>query len=244
MTIINIYMHMKELFNIQNELVAPKDLHNKFGGYSYRSAEGILEALKPLLKENKCILLLSDEVVEMGGRFYIKATAHLMNSENMSVRATAYAREEESLKGQIAAQITGSASSYARKYALNGLFCIDDNKDPDATNRHDVKDGDESPEPETAKKPATKTAEKVPTKRATKAKEAKTTETKEAKPTAKTSKQTKAETENEINLKAAVKALSECETVKDVNNLLQKSKNLWTSTAFKAAVKKRREELE
>lgn len=127
---------MKELIEIQEKLRAPKSLYNKFGGYSFRSAEGILEAVKPLLKAMDCVLTLSDEPVMVGERYYIKATATLTNKDNQIVTTTAYAREEEALKGQIAAQITGGTSSYARKYALNGLFCIDDNQDPDMTNDH------------------------------------------------------------------------------------------------------------
>ncbi len=127
---------MKELKIIQASLVAPKNLYNKFGNYSYRSAESILEALKPLLLEQDCFLTISDSIELIGDRFYIKATATITNSENQSVSVSAFAREEEVKKGMDGAQITGSASSYARKYALNGLFCIDDTKDPDSTNDH------------------------------------------------------------------------------------------------------------
>lgn len=127
---------MKELINIQSELKAPKNQRNTFGGYNYRSAEDILEAVKPILKENNCTLMVSDEIVQIGNRYYIKATATLSN-ETTSVSTSAFAREEETKKGMDGAQITGSASSYARKYALNGLFLIDDTKDPDATNTHD-----------------------------------------------------------------------------------------------------------
>ncbi len=128
---------MKELKIIQASLVAPKNLYNKFGNYSYRSAESILEALKPLLLEQDCFLTISDSIELIGDRFYIKATATITNSENQSVSVSAFAREEEVKKGMDGAQVTGSASSYARKYALNGLFCIDDTKDPDSTNDHD-----------------------------------------------------------------------------------------------------------
>lgn len=127
---------MKELVIIQSKLKAPKNQVNKFGGYKYRSAEDILEAVKPHLQENGCYLTISDEMVEVAGRVYVKATATLTNSEGAQVTTTAYAREEETKKGADASQITGSASSYARKYALNGLFCIDDTKDADATNTH------------------------------------------------------------------------------------------------------------
>ena len=122
---------MNELLKIQAELHAPKDKSNSFGGYKYRSCEGILEAVKPLLKANGCTLTLSDDVVNIGERYYIMATAVLRNSEGVEARAVALAREEETKKGMDAAQITGAASSYARKYALNGLFAIDDTKDPD-----------------------------------------------------------------------------------------------------------------
>lgn len=138
-----------KLANVQKQLKAPKGQYNSFGKYAYRSAEDILEAVKPLLADNGLALTLSDEVQEVGGRLYVKATAELFdcNSElsvdgkgmrivPSAVRVTAYAREEYTKKGMDGAQITGSASSYARKYALNGLFAIDDTKDPDATNTH------------------------------------------------------------------------------------------------------------
>lgn len=125
---------MEELKKIQQELKAPKNLTNKFGGYKYRSAEGILEAVKPLLGKNNCVLTISDDVVMVGDRIYIKAIATLTNKAGASISATAFAREEEAKRGMDAAQLTGSCSSYARKYALNGLFCIDDTKDADALN--------------------------------------------------------------------------------------------------------------
>jgi hypothetical protein len=127
----------QKLQGIQSALKAPKGQTNKFGGYKYRSAEDIVEATKPLLGEWGCILTISDEVVEIGGRVYVKATACITDTEHdNSILTTAYAREAEVKKGMDEAQITGSASSYARKYALNGLLCIDDTKDPDATNDH------------------------------------------------------------------------------------------------------------
>jgi hypothetical protein len=128
---------VKIMQSIQSELKAPKGQTNKFGGYSYRSAEDILEAVKPLLNKYNCFLTVSDEIVEVGGRVYVKATAtvHESHSDPIAV-TTAFAREAEVKKGMDEAQITGSASSYARKYALNGLFAIDDTKDPDATNKH------------------------------------------------------------------------------------------------------------
>lgn len=131
---------MEELRLIQQQLKAPKDLHNKFGGYNYRSCESILEAVKPILAEHECDLVISDDIFVASDRVYLKATATLTNKDSKSVSATAFAREELTKKGMDAAQITGSASSYARKYALNGLFCIDDTKDPDYTNKHDKED--------------------------------------------------------------------------------------------------------
>ena len=127
---------MKELIAIQSELKAPKNQRNNFGGYQYRSAEDILEALKPLLNKYNCYLTLSDELVNIGDRYYIKATATIY-SEKTSVSVTAYAREEESKKGMDGSQISGASSSYSRKYSLNGLFLIEDTKDSDATNTHD-----------------------------------------------------------------------------------------------------------
>ena len=121
---------MNKLLKFQTELKAPKGQFNKFGNYKYRSCEDILEALKPLLAKEGCTLTLSDEIVEIGGRVYVKATATLTDG-TATERVTAYAREEESKKGMDASQVTGAASSYARKYALNGLFCIDDTKDAD-----------------------------------------------------------------------------------------------------------------
>ena len=117
---------------IQNELKAPKGQFNSFGRYKYRSCEDILEAVKPLLHKYSCSLNISDEIVMVGDRFYIKATATLRKDTGEVVSASAaYAREDESKKGMDGAQVTGAASSYARKYALNGLFCIDDTKDAD-----------------------------------------------------------------------------------------------------------------
>lgn len=127
----------QKLQGIQTNLKAPKGQTNNFGGYKYRSAEDILEAVKPLLSKFEATLMLIDEVVEVGGRVYVKATAKLGNTDTDDyIETTAFAREAEVKKGMDDAQITGSASSYARKYALNGLLCIDDTKDPDATNDH------------------------------------------------------------------------------------------------------------
>ena len=121
---------------IQTNLKAPKGQLNKFGNYRYRSAEDILETSKPLLKAMNCSLVISDSIQGIGDRHYVMATATLMDENKDTVTVTAYAREAAEKKGMDAAQITGSASSYARKYALNGLFAIDDTKDPDATNTH------------------------------------------------------------------------------------------------------------
>ena len=115
---------------IQSELVAPKGQYNSFGKYNYRSAEDILEALKPILKKHNAAITLSDEIVYIEGRYYVEASVTLY-AEGEAIGAKASAREEETKKGMDGSQITGTASSYARKYALNGLFAIDDNKDPD-----------------------------------------------------------------------------------------------------------------
>jgi len=119
---------MKNLKLIQQKLVAPKGQKNKFGNYMYRSAEDILNAVKPLLGNS--LLTLSDEIVEVGGRVYVKATASFIEDKE-EIRISAFAREAEIKKGMDTSQITGSTSSYARKYALNGLFLIDDTKDAD-----------------------------------------------------------------------------------------------------------------
>jgi len=127
----------KVLSRLQAELKAPKSQENKFGGYKYRSCEDILEAVKPLLKDTGAILTLTDEIVNIGTRFYVKATATLYLELDGSdfVKVEAFARECETKKGMDESQITGAASSYARKYALNGLFLIDDTKDAD-TDEH------------------------------------------------------------------------------------------------------------
>ena len=122
------------LAKIQSELKAPKGQYNSFGKYKYRSCEDVTEAVKPLLKEHNCVLLLSDELVNIGERYYIKATVTL-DSGSGHISVTGYAREEENKKGMDGAQITGAASSYARKYALNGLLAIDDTKDADVDTR-------------------------------------------------------------------------------------------------------------
>lgn len=126
----------ERLIFVQAELNAPKNQHNSFGGYNYRSCEDIVEAVKPLLQKYGMSLLLSDTIEHVGDRYYVKATATLRDCEtDAAISVSASAREEETKKGMDAAQITGSASSYARKYALNGLFAIDDAKDVD-TDEH------------------------------------------------------------------------------------------------------------
>ena len=129
-----------KLLNIQQKVNAPKNQYNKFGGYNFRSCEDILQAVKPVLAEYNCTLTIQDELIQIGDRYYVKATAQLVDCDD-ETKATsqAYAREEESKKGMDGAQITGASSSYARKYALNGLFCLDDTKDADATNSGDNK---------------------------------------------------------------------------------------------------------
>jgi len=127
---------MEELKKIQAELNAPKNLYNKFGGYKYRSTECILKAVKPLLAETNTTLVLSDSIINIGDRYYVKADATLSNKDK-SVTTSGYAREQENKKGMDESQITGAASSYARKYALNGLFCIDDTKCADSFNNNE-----------------------------------------------------------------------------------------------------------
>lgn len=134
----NIY---KKLMEVQTELKAPKAQRNTFGNYNYRSCEDIVEAVKPLLNKQGLILNLSDEMVQVGDRYYIRATARVIDIETGDkIETTALAREDETKKGMDLAQITGSVSSYARKYALNGMFAIDDTKDSDATNTHGKED--------------------------------------------------------------------------------------------------------
>lgn len=155
----NIY---EKLSAIQTELKAPKNQFNKFGGYNYRSCEDILEAVKPLCAKYKTTLVLEDEIVSIGTRYYVKAIARLYDNDpqdqgHIAVKAEAYAREEESKKGMDGSQVTGASSSYARKYALNGLFSIDDAKDSDTTNTGDAP----AQKPAAAaQKPATQAAQK------------------------------------------------------------------------------------
>lgn len=140
-----------KLAAVQSALKAPKGQYNSFGKYKYRSCEDIVESVKPLLKQNGLLLTLSDELVMIGDRYYIKATAAVHDFEGGFHFVTAYAREEETKKGMDGSQVTGASSSYARKYALNGLFSIDDTKDSDATNTH----GQEAEPPKDAPKQKT-----------------------------------------------------------------------------------------
>ena len=131
----NIY---EKLLNVQTELKAPKGQFNTFGKYKYRSCEDILEALKPVLNKYKLTFFINDEIVEVNNRNYVKATITIINIEkpDEQIQTSALAREEETKKGMDGSQITGASSSYARKYALNGMFMIDDTKDSDSTNTH------------------------------------------------------------------------------------------------------------
>ena len=134
----------EKLLEIQHELKAPKSQYNSFGKYNYRSSEDILEAVKPLCYNNKVVLTLSDDVVLVNERYYVKACAVLTDAEKpeSTIIVNAYAREEEKKTGMDSSQVTGAASSYARKYALNGLFDIDDTKDSDFTSTGSKKDSE------------------------------------------------------------------------------------------------------
>lgn len=130
----NIY---EKLLSVQVKLKAPKSQFNKFGGYNYRNCEDILEASKPICKEVNAVVFLTDNIEMVGDRYYVKATATFVDCESgEDIQVSAYAREEENKKGMDGSQVTGASSSYARKYALNGLFDIDDTKDSDTTNTH------------------------------------------------------------------------------------------------------------
>lgn len=133
-------MTIKEkLAYVQQGLKVPKSQYNEFGKYNYRNCEDILEAVKPICAEVKAFVMLGDNIVEVGGRIYVQAIATFADLESdTTITTAAYAREEETKKGMDASQVTGAASSYARKYALNGLFAIDDTKDSDTTNRGDM----------------------------------------------------------------------------------------------------------
>lgn len=144
----------QKLIEIQAELKAPKSQYNKFGGYNYRNCEDILEAVKPLCAKHEIVPLLSDEIVMIGDRFYIKATAKVTDRKD-EIATTAFARESKDKKGMDESQITGSASSYARKYALNGLFCIDDTKDADFMDNS--QSGKQQQQPKTQQQPPKET---------------------------------------------------------------------------------------
>ena len=147
----NIY---EKLLNVQSKLKAPKSQFNKFGGYNYRNCEDILEAAKPICKEVNALVWLTDKIVMVGERYYVEATATFVDVESgEKLLAVAYAREEESKKGMDGSQVTGASSSYARKYALNGLFDIDDTKDSDTTNTHGK---DDAPNEQPTAKPQSK----------------------------------------------------------------------------------------
>ena len=141
---------IEKLIKIQSELKAPKNQNNTFGKYKYRSCEDILEAVKPLLSREGLLLTLTDTIEQVGNRFYVKATVKLTDGTE-TVENTAYAREEETKKGMDGPQVTGTSSSYARKYALNGLFCIDDTKDAD-TDEYKTETSERSKAQESAKR--------------------------------------------------------------------------------------------
>lgn len=139
----------EKLMTIQSELKAPKGQYNNFGKYRYRSLEDIMEAVKPLLKENKCVLTVQDEIEAVSNRVYVTVYAKLLDCESdEEIIVTASARESENKKGMDDSQVTGATSSYARKYALNGLFAIDDTKDADATNDHGKSTAKQAPQKE------------------------------------------------------------------------------------------------
>lgn len=146
----------QKLLSVQTKLKAPKSQYNSFGKYSYRNCEDILEAVKPICAEVKATVYLSDDIVMIGDRYYVKATATFVDVESgEGIVVNAFAREEETKKGMDGSQVTGASSSYARKYALNGLFDIDDTKDSDTTNTHGKDEPNVNPAP-------TKQKEKTP----------------------------------------------------------------------------------
>lgn len=159
----NVY---EKLLDVQAQLKAPKSQYNSFGKYSYRNCEDILEAVKPICKKVKACVWLSDTLEKVGDRYYIKATATFVDVESgEKLTAEAYAREEETKKGMDGSQVTGASSSYARKYALNGLFDIDDTKDSDTTNTHGKEKPEEAPKPEETPKEQKPKAQKTPRER-------------------------------------------------------------------------------
>ncbi len=144
----------EKLVAVQSKLNAPRSKYNKFGGYYYRSCEDILEACKPLLKETNSSLYLSDDIVQISDRFYVKVTAVFIDNESgESIHNTAFARESTDVKGMSAPQVTGASSTYARKYALNGLFCIDDTVDDDTEELKNEKDNRIKQEKKQTKQP-------------------------------------------------------------------------------------------
>lgn len=148
----NVY---EKLANVQSALKAPKGQYNAFGKYKYRSCEDIVESVKPLLKQNGLLLNLTDTIELIGERYYVKATAIIIDTaDGTMVTVEAYAREEETKKGMDGSQVTGASSSYARKYALNGIFAIDDTKDSDSTNTHGHEPSHQN-QPEQEQKPMT-----------------------------------------------------------------------------------------
>ena len=156
----NIYQRLSA---VQNELKVPKSQKNTFGGYSYRSAEDILEAVKPVLAKHELVLIITDTLEAIGDRYYVKAEAavHDLDGGEKYMYAHGYAREEEAKKGMDASQITGAASSYARKYALNGLFNIDDTKDADTDAHHKVTHQEERKPAAAPKAPVKETTQDV-----------------------------------------------------------------------------------
>ena len=160
---------IEKLLAVQAELKAPKGQYNKFGKYKYRSCEDILEAVKPLLKKHCATITINDELVQIGNRIYVKATARFWDTNQNSgvIDNTAFAREPDTKKGMDESQITGTASSYARKYALNGLLLIDDTKDADTNENRDERDGrakaqkEEAQEPDRTGEPAYPTEEQM-----------------------------------------------------------------------------------
>ena len=207
---------------IQGSLNAPKGQYNKFGNYRYRSCEDILAAVKPLLKKAGCVLTISDEVVMVGNRIYIKATAKLVNGGGEMVTTTAFAREEETKKGMDGSQITGAASSYARKYALNGLFAIDDTKDADTLNNNP-----EYTQPAQAKQPAPQQAQQQPAQQ----------------PAPQQAKQPSASELNETFNVYAKPAIEQARTAEDLTMIWEAYPFLQTQNIFVSALTARRKAL-
>lgn len=159
-------IHIEErLLHIQQKLKAPKNQYNKLGDFNYRSCEDILEAVKPILAKEKCILTISDQILSIGDRFYVQALAKLTDVEtHESVSNSAFAREETERKGNVPAQITGGSSSYARKYCLSGMFLLDDNKDADTNEAKQIeKAADDQGKKTQTRQQAEKQQAKLPT---------------------------------------------------------------------------------